>query len=58
MVDMCIILNDNQKAIDYLEERVLVKYGIAFLTRPFLKPLHDEPRYQALMEKIGLPILK
>lgn len=55
---MSMILNDHQKAIDYLEVMASQKMGILLLNGPFWKPLNGEPRYQALLKKIGLPMPK
>lgn len=52
-------LGESERALDWLERALEERNG--FLTQagidPLLVPLHDEPRFQRIMQQVGLPIL-
>ena len=55
-VDYYMFLNENEKIMDYLEVNFEEKDIDPFLgVEPFYAPLYSNPRFQALLEKMGLP---
>jgi TolB-like protein len=55
-VDYYMLLNEHEKIMDYLEATLEEKDINPFLgIEPFYAPLHSNPRFQALLEKMGLP---
>ena len=50
------VLGDGEKAIDYLEKAFAIRSGRVFhlKSEPVFVPLHDHPRFKALLKKMNL----
>ena len=47
---------DRNRALDWLEKAYAAReVGMAYLGTPVWDPLRSEPRFQALLRRIGLP---
>ena len=48
------VIGDLQKALDFLEEAVAKGYqnNVHIIQEELLKPLHKEPRYQAIVQEL------
>ena len=49
-------LDEREQALDWLEKAYEARepWLLIIKTDPHLNPLHSEPRFQALLEKVGL----